>query len=333
MKFAFLALAVLLELGSFYFVADFSNSTVDLLYFLALHGVASTAFALTARVLLPEHYREPRAAVLGFLFSFAFFIPLVGLAGILLATMVTLLSPKVGKRLPFAELDRPEYVLSLSDPEPGLRISGLRHLLLDPDAPSEMRLKALIALQHMPGRVSGPMLKKLLGDPSDDIRLVAYGMLDVQEKRINAGIEDELDKLKRTTRPELRQNSLRHAAELYWELIYTGLAQGDVRAHAAAEGLRLLELAQRSATGDAGLWYLRGRLLKAGGEIEAAGEAFSLAISCGLQETRVLPYLAELAFERRDFSGVRQFLGAITDMHTSTMMAPMVRFWLQRQAR
>lgn len=319
--------AIALELGSYYFFVDFINGTREVLLFFGCHGAASGLFAIGGRLLLPEKYRTPRTAVLSLLFSFAFFIPLVGLAGILLSIVVTLISPRISPPRPFAELKTPEYVVSMHGAEPNIRFAGLRQLLLDSDAPSEVRLKALIVLQNMPGRVAGPMLRKLLGDPADDIRLVAYGMLDAQEKRINTAIQTELENLARGADQVLRQQSLRHIAELHWELVYSGLVQGDVRAHAVSESLRHLELAQHNATDDAGMWFLRGRLLMARNDTSAARDAFQLALSCDMPPARVLPYLAEIAFLQRDFPAVRQLLGAVTIQQTTPLIAPVMRFW------
>ncbi len=329
---AFLFAAIVLELGSYYFFVDFANSTRELLLFFSCHGTASGLFAIAGRLLLPAKYRTPRAAVLALLFSFAFFIPLVGLAGILLSIVVTLISPRISPPQPFAELKSPEYVVSMRNVEPSIRFAGLRQLLLDSGAPSEIRLKALIVLQNMPGRVAGPMLRKLLGDPADDIRLVAYGMLDAQEKRINTAIQTELDTLGQGADPVMRQKSLRHIAELHWELVYSGLVQGDVRAHAVSEGLRHLELAQHNATDDAGMWFLRGRLLMARNDSAAARGAFEHSLSCGMQSARVLPYLAEIAFLQRDFAAVRQLLGAVAQQQTTPLTAPVMRFWNGTQA-
>lgn len=256
----------------------------------------------------------------------------MGLFGILLAIFVTVIAPRISRHMPFTEIKRPEYVLSIREPEPKFRLTGMRQLLLDQDAPPEVRLKSLTALQNMPGRLVGPMLRRLLSDPADDIRLVAYGMLDVQEKRINASIQDELDRLQQTVKEDIRQNAWRHLAELYWELVYTGLVQGDVRKYALTEAMKYLELAHALQPEDPGLWYLKGRLLHAAGRLDEAGDALSLAVACGLQEARVLPYLAEIAFEQRDFPVMRQFLAPLADGQATPMMAPVIRFWLGKRA-
>ena len=322
-----LATALGFELTALYTAIDFENSTAQLLLFFAAHAVASALLALFALPAMPPQYREPRATVLAFLFSFSFFIPLIGLLGAMLAVFMALLKPRLAKSTPFSSVKQPEFVLTVGDAEPQLRKSGLRSVLLDQSTPAHVRLKSLLTLQNMPARTAGPMLRKLLSDPADDIRLVAYGMLDMQEKRINARTQEELQKLELATDAEARSNCLRHLAELHWELVYTGLVQGDVREHALAAALRYVEQGLELTSHDPGLWYLKARLLQASGRLEEAAQNFSISVSCGLPEARALPYVAELAYERRDFATVRQVMGLVAHAQVSPLMAPLIGFW------
>jgi hypothetical protein len=322
-----LAVALSFEFSALYVALDFHNSTAQLLLFFTAHAVASALLAVFALPAMPVQYRRPRAVVLAFLFSFSFFIPFIGLLGAMLAVFIALLKPRLVKSTPFASVKQPEFVLSVGDAEPLLRKSGLRSVLLDETTPAQVRLKSLMTLQNMPARIAAPMLRKLLADPADDIRLVAYGMLDMQEKRINARTQEELQKLQSATATEDRANCLRHLAELHWELVYTGLVQGDVREHALASALGYVEQGLELASHDPGLWYLKARLQQASGKLEQAAQDFSIAVSCGLPEGRALPYIAELAFERRDFAAVRELMTLVARGNVSPLMAPLVEFW------
>ncbi|MBE0622485.1 MAG: hypothetical protein IH605_17990 [Burkholderiales bacterium] len=320
--------ALAFELSALYTAINLDNGTAQLLLFFSVHGAASALLALFTLPLMPPQYRQPRVLVLAFLFSFSFFIPLIGLLGVMTAVIVALLKPRLANTTPFASVKQPEFVLTVGGAEPQLRKSGLRSVLLDQTTPAQVRLKSLMTLQNMPARISGPMLRRLLSDPADDIRLVAYGMLDMQEKHINARTQEELGKLELATEPKARADCLRQLAEVHWELVYTGLVQGDVREHALASALRYVEQALELASYDPGLWYLKGRLLQACGKLEEATQDFNIAVSCGLAEGRALPYIAELAFERRDFAAVRDVMALVARSHVSPLMAPLVDFWI-----
>ncbi|MFA5915806.1 MAG: hypothetical protein WC830_19850 [Burkholderiales bacterium] len=322
-----LSAALAFELLALYTALDLESGTAHLLLFFGLHAAASALLALFTLPVMPPQYRQPRAQVLAFLFGFSFFIPLIGLLGAMLAVFVALLKPRLAKSARFTSVKPPEFVLSVGDAEPQLRKSGLRSVLLDQSTPAHVRLKSLLTLQNMPVRTAGPLLRKLLADPADDIRLVAYGMLDQQEKSINARMQEELLQLELAREPEARSNCLRHLAELHWELVYTGLVQGDVREHALASARGYVERALEVTSQDPGLWYLKARLLLAGGRLEEAAQDFSIAVSCGLPEGRALPYIAELAFERRDFATVRALMALVAQGHYTPLMAPLVEFW------
>jgi len=321
-------IAALIELGATWLLVDFRNGTGEVLTFLAMHLAASVLAAPAALLLFPAHYRTPRPQVLALLFSFAFFIPLLGILGLLAALAITRLLPLQRVSQPFAEVKPPEYVLSIRDPEIHFRAAGLRATLLDPALPVELRMRSLIALQNMPTRIAAPMLRRLLGDPSDDIRLVAYGILDQKEKIINGQIQEDLSTLPGLADADARVNTLRHLAELHWELIYAGLVQGDVRTYTLEQVLKYTGEALALSDAEPGLWLLRGRALHACRELDGAADAYARAIERGLSEVRALPYLAEIAFDRHDFATLRRHLGRLSrEGQTSPGIVPLARYW------
>jgi tetratricopeptide (TPR) repeat protein len=290
-------------------------------------------FALAARAALPERYRAPAVPIVALFAAFGFFIPLFGMLGPAAALAAMLLVPSSRRWHPFVGVRTPEYVSPQHESAHRLRIAGLQTTLLDVTLPAEVRARSLVTLQNMPPRVSDPVLRKLLSDPSDDLRLEAYEMIDAREKSITGRIGEELEALERSENPAARLYSLRLLAEQHWELVYAELVQGDLREHAIAEGLRHVEEALALAGEEAGLWFLKGRLLQAAGRHAEAAEAYSIAISSGLPESRALPYLAEIAYERRDFPLLRQYMGVIAETQRTPAMAAVIRFWTGAEAR
>jgi hypothetical protein len=61
-------------------------------------------------------------------------------------------------------------------------------------------------------------------------------------------------------------------------------------------------------------------------DYDGAREEFTAAHGLGIQESRVLPYLAELAFLDRDFAGVRRYL-ANPAFASIPALAPVVAYW------
>jgi len=304
---------------------------VKLIGFLGMHGIASILIGIVLAAALPPAMRERRMlAVTTLLFGFSFFIPILGLIGMVVGAFVSKFLPRLVPELPYAEIPPIEFEFPPREIRERTKYGqgGLTSRLKDAGVPKETRFKSLLALQGMPAKIANPLLQDMLGDPADEVRLIAYGILDNQEKNINQHIHDEIEKLRVADSPEMRMIALRRLAELYWELVYGGLVHGDVRDHAMAETDRYLTQAMEVAPDDAGLWFLKGRMLLFKRD-PAAEAAFHRAVATGLEESRVLAYFAQIAFERRDYREVRRIFSSLSESQYAARLRPAVRYWSQ----
>ena len=310
------------------------GSPYNLLGFLVVHGVACLCLAAFVSAALPRDLRRPVPAVIVLLFAFSFFIPILGLIGQVVAVLVARFLPRTVVALPYGEIPPIEFEFPPREIRERTKYGtgGLTSRLRDVSVEKETRFKSLLALQGMPPRIANPLLQHMLGDPTDEVRLVAYGILDNQEKNINQHIHNEIQRLREATHPDLRLISSRRLAELYWELVYGRLVYGDVRDHALAESDRYLVEAMRLAPDDAGLWFLMGKMLLYKRD-PAAEAAFHRAIANGLEESRVLAYLGEIAFERRDYVEVRRIFGSLSQTQYAPRLKRAVRYWSGPAAR
>jgi polysaccharide biosynthesis protein PelE len=324
--------AVVFEAAAVSVAVQFGTSTLQFAWFLALHLVASLLLAFAVRMAMPARYANPWLPASALLAALAFFIPLLGLIGIVAALLIATLLPSSRQYRPFVAVRAPEYMAPTQETRLHLRPSGLRSLLLDTTLPVEIRVKALTALQNMPPRVAVPILRRLLSDPADDLRLAAYALIDGQEKRLAASIREELAQLPRVTEPAARVNCLRRLAELHWELVYGGLVQGDLRRITLDAGMDYVHSALVLAAREPGLWFLEGRFRQAKRQYGEAAQAYALATAVGLPEARVLPYLAEVLYEERRFDDVRRCMTAVAATQRTPAMAPLIRFWTAASA-
>jgi hypothetical protein len=162
------------------------------LYF-ALHGLASAAVsAWLAWSALPVQHRAPRWPAYALLYCFAFFIPVLGVLATVLAVQVAQRYPQDSAyrtfcgRAPcpsFPEVQR--EATERSDLRAGTRgaFSKTRRL------PLETRLRVLVACSPCGPRRLCRLLQGLLADPSEDIRLLAYSMVDAWEKDLTQQIQ------------------------------------------------------------------------------------------------------------------------------------------------
>jgi tetratricopeptide (TPR) repeat protein len=263
--------------------------------------------------------------VLLLIFGLAFGVPVLGFAAVAISVLVIPRLPPVDRNPPFRAVPVPPL-----DPfqrtAKGFRQAGLRDFLGNDLVPLGARMRALVALQQVPGRIASPMLRELLSDPAEDLRLLAYGMLDTQEKRISAAIHQELQQLEAVD-AGVRVQAARRLASLYWELVYQNLAQGDLRLFALRESLRHTQSVLLAAPGDAGMYLQLGRVLHELGRVDEAVPVYEAALSTGMPPTRVLPFLAELAYQRGDYNMVRKLMQRLQGWENQARLQPVIDFW------
>lgn len=311
-----------------------SDSTLLLLLLLGINTLFSALIARASLRNLP--YKEPRQQRLLWLLltTAGAAIPVIGVLA-LTSAMVSGMRWKGGARLPgFRFIGAPRF-----DPVGGKEGSrfdrgGLRARLIKPAIPTETRLQSISALQHLPTVATSSVLRTLLDDPVEDIRLVAFGMLDKEEKQITGRIHKLLNRAPTDT-DSSREHFLynKQLAELYWELAYAGIVQGDLRNYTLNNALTHAEAAKELNDSDAGLMFLTARILDALGRFEEAIYNMHRAILLGLPQHRALPYLAEMAFERGDYKSTWVMLKEIADSPVTPRLRPVVDYWMSAQSK
>jgi len=320
--------ALLLEMAALALLFQHSSDTRLLFAYFGLHASASAMMAPGAWLLLPEDYRQPRALVLGLLFSLCFFIPVLGLLGFFTGVLFAHWWPYLRREQPYAGVAVPHYEMAKKSVEENrLRIGQVRSQLASPEAPLELRMKALMAIEHVSPRHASGVLRDALSDQADDLRLLAYGMLESKEKKIAARIQQALTDLAVAKETAALYAANKQLAELYWELVYQGLAQGDMRIYALEQVRKYSAEALRHHVRDSGLWVISGRMRLLTGDYQGALGAFSTAMVMGLPQSRAEPYLAELAFLQRKYPEVHSRMHNIRAESRSQQMALLTDFW------
>lgn len=310
-----------------------SHSLALVSSFLLLHAASSAVLALALALLLPTQHRRPRKWVLLYLFAFNFFMPLIGLVYLLLGPVLGLWLPQLIKKNSFKLAHNLQFTTHRNHEGTGFRGGQVRAQLGNTGAPLDQRLKALLAVQDTPARATGSLLRTLLSDPADDMRLLAYGILDGKEKAITSRILSSrhlLDAAQESSE-QFRLNKL--IAELYWELIYQDLVQGDMQSFSAEQVRRYAVAALALRDDDAGLWFLLMRLELFSQRVEAAELTLYQAQDANFARERLLPYFAELRFLQRRFDEVRQLFEEMTNRAGVPALGKSRHYWLPEAGR
>ncbi len=304
-----------------------SHSAALIGSYLLLHGLGCVLLALVLMLLIPARYRRPRGWVLTYLFAFNFFMPLVGLVCVTGGLLLGFWLPRSVSQQPFEIVDPLRFTTHRNHEGTGFRGGQVRAQLGNNQTPLDQRLKALAAVQDTPARATGSLLRTLLADTADDMRLLAYGILDSKEKQITHRILDSRHRLDQADQVADQFRLSKLVAELYWELIYQDLVQGDMRSFSAAQVRKYAVQALQLQSGDAGVWFLLTRLELLSGDVDAAERALAQARKGNFTRERLLPYLAELRFLQRRYDEVRELFDELADQPGVPALAQSRRFW------
>lgn len=323
--FALLALA--LETGGVTGLLSPTAGNLELAAYLIAHAMACALLTLILLPLMPSRYRGQPITTGVFLFTLQFAIPFIGSVGLVLGMLLALYLPRSSRDIPWQEVDIPELPFQPIDMDLQVVYSqgGLRQVLREAIS-TDKRLKALMATRQMNDRDAIEILREALKDPSDDVRLLAYSMLEQKEKTLaqRAGtLQQSLQYADDLTSVSLQ----RRLAQVWWEMAYLGLAQGGLRHYYLDSAGKLLRrlVARRSQHND---WRLLGRVELALGNIDNAEEAFRSALAGGSSPELIMPYLGEVAYLRRDFAQVRQHLSACPLERFHPANRPVIESWL-----
>ncbi|WP_395063540.1 hypothetical protein [Paraburkholderia silvatlantica] len=324
-----LPLAALLQGVAFWSAFHPPAGLAPLACFLALQALAAAAEALLFRRLMPAAQREPSRAALLHLWALSFFVPCAG-------GLLEVLASVAGARLATARearatdvVGRPEFVSHLVSRVSHAAGTRVQARLANRHAATGDRLAALVAIQQLPTRTTGTLLRELLADPVDDLRLLAYGMLDQAENEIVNRIFACEDALTRAN-TEAEQLALhRQLAELHFELVYQRLAQGDVYRHAIAEAEMHARRAQALAQGerDAALCLLLARLALARDRADEATPLLERARELSFPRERLLPWLAEAAFRQGRHAEAAAIVGELARHAGTPALKPVIDYW------
>jgi tetratricopeptide (TPR) repeat protein len=309
------ALATGTELASLALL-DRGTSELVLAGYFALHAVASALSAGLAWKLLPEGYRRPRVPTFALLFCFGFFIPGLGVVATVLTVQIAQRFPRMLRTERYVQVQMPEFsTLQQEATERGdLRAGDARRILKDSSLPLDTRLRVLVALQSMRPKAAVPLLQGLLSDPSEDIRLLAYSMLDAWEKDLSQQIQQAQQRWQEARQHDERAplvNALQHLAELHWQQADTGLARGDLRRFALQQAQKRCEDVLTLDAYAPGSWQLYARVLIELDQLAAAARALGLARKLRMPPSQVWPLMAHIAYLRQDYRGVRKYIGRL----------------------
>lgn len=217
------------------------------------------------------------------------------------------------------------------DPTPSLPGRPIRELLRD-EVSHEERVRAVMALRHMDARHAVPLLRLAFSHESEDVRLLAFAILDRREKHLRARIKATESCL--ATRPAAcpsvpseRAAWHRRLARDQWELVYGGFVSADLRGVALDTAARHANAALEHEV-DARTAVLLARIRLAERRPSEAWACLERAERTGAAHATCAPLFAEAAYMMRRFSEIPALLRrAHPEQLRRPELAPVAQFW------
>ena len=207
----------------------------------------------------------------------------------------------------------------------GGAISRLRNQSL----PIEKRIQALLAINANSNPNKQHILQDVLFDSDDEIRLLAFGLINTLEKELSKKIHNSIEQIKVSSSIQQLAKLKKKLALDYWELIYNQLVQIELMDFTLDKALTYTQDALKYCSKDTDLLVLQGKIYLKQNQLEQALKLFIAAIDLGAPEHRVLPYLAEIYFIKKQWHSLLEILHRCNGITTMTHFSLIIKFWLQ----
>lgn len=295
--------------------------------FCAGHLIASALLALLFSISFGSRFNAPRAGLYALFFSLNLFVPALGILGTLLTLLYFTRFLNNAVRTEFFSVPLPPFQVDSVSMPIGMGEGGAWSRLRTVGLPRAQRMKALLAVGSSDGGNASRFLRLATGDADDEIRLLAFNLSGRQERTLQQIISTALEQLKDIDTPSGRAHLCRILAYAYWEMIYNSLAQDKLQDFYIEQAVRYVRMALEAGDTTADLAILMVRIHLEKRDYDLAGIALEEARARGAEPFKILPYQAELAFQKRDFTTIKRLVKESPMVKYRPTIGPVAQFW------
>lgn len=320
----FLILAIITDFLVILHLSGASLPTSTLIEFFIIHFfVALLSLFPTIKILKLVYRVIPKLFVV-LLFGFSFFMPVVGIiANCIMANMLYLFFNKNPKH----QIRHVIFDHSIQPLKSMYGIGGLSLQLKSPDFPLAVRTRAFFALSNIKDSRTNVLVREILTDDQEELRLLAFGLLEQKEQALSQQINLILQHLKHTSDAVQKAQLEKCLAKWYWELVYQHLVEKDLMIITLEKSIKYAEAALKVLSNDETLWVLLGRIYQKLNDRELSQKAYSKAEELGAPAEHILPYLAEEYFQQHNFKKIAPLLLSKPILAFIPTVGPIVQFW------
>ena len=270
---------------------------------------------------------------------FVFTVPVLGALGVCAVVVPAWRARRAAVDDGVLELDLPGASIGtgLALDEQGTRVAPAPiEVTLRSDGAAQKRVASVMALRRMDALRAVPLLRVALCDPHEDVRLLAYAILERREKELRARIDrlsSDLDDLTADNAADATQRApvLKSLAEQNWELAHGGFVSGEVEAHTLQAAVRYGDESLRIAP-DGSLALLLARICLRRHNARLGLRYLRAANVLGVATTVLAPHYAEVAYLLRRFDAIGPLLAQAGRAPSARpRLDAVVQFWTERE--
>lgn len=328
MLFFFVLIMLALDIAVVTASLFFGKILIAQLAMILIHIFLSLMAVFGLKLIIKQYYFTSKNYFYIFLMLFSIFVPILGMIFAIVISSILLLNHKKLNKYPTQNLDI-KIELDIERTEFG--VGGAIARLSQFQLPVKDRVEALLKISSIHQSKSNKYVQALLSDDEDELRLLAFEILEQQQKKINIEIASALRKISKETDPLVSANLHKKIAFWYWELIYQNLIDKSFYDFCLSEALHNAEKAVEILIEDPELWVLLGKIYVKSKFDEKANMAYKNAVTFGAPALHVVPYYAEKLFLKRDFTTVKKLLTQIISAKDIPTIGPVIRFWTNHE--
>lgn len=288
------------------FTTDSYYTAIGIILF--VHAVAIALLSLVVQPMLPERYRKYRLAGFLVFFTIGFATFLVGY--IILIALYLLLRSRIQQTIvPY------ETIVTGDIMEEDFFFEGRRfgegafaELLQAEKANVEAKQKVFLGFADIKTPDTFAVIRENLSNPADEIRLYVFGILYNAEKEFVERIHTIKKALPEETDKTRRAEMLRELAQTYYDLFYFNIVDDSIKPSVLNDAIRYAKQSIKENPRDPSTYVVLGKAYLKKGDYEEASRWFEQARSFKIEESKTIPYLAEIYFNRREFKKTKELL-------------------------
>jgi hypothetical protein len=330
--FFFILVALVLEYFAFKKGVMIRQDIPMLFLFLLLHSFFSIAMAYAQTLYLPKLYQSQKKEVSFLLGLFNFIVPVFGsLFGWLMIFWGFSKSQKIEIAPTVNDIDMEVISSGFPVVERIFGEGSLHSLLKNDAAPTGKKIKALSILSQMKSRQSYALIKEALSDKDDEVRLVGFSMIDKMEKKVNEKIHSLKDIIMSQKDAKVRARYQKELAFTYWELLYQGLIDEQLRDYLIKDILLQIRASKKEISQDGQLFKLEARVLLLQEKFKEAKDAFVTAMNLGVSEGEIASYMAEISYFEKNYTRIAYWMQKIPAQSLNYQLYSLRSVWMDER--